>query len=212
MITMPRRVAVGLLVVVAATVLAGGVYWAWLTTPPNLPQTVEQGLNTIGGARFERLPADRKSEYIQHTATLMRQMDDDQRRELFDRFRTEDKTRDAMRAIREDESIRRLRELANADPTERQRLLDQMKAERDQRRQEFRRRMAEREAQAGLSAEGGGDRREGERGGWRDMTPEQRRARIQQHIETGNPQNRALRHELREATGDEPGPPGRPPR
>jgi len=51
------------------------------------------------------------------------------------------------------------------------------------------------------------DRRPGER-----SSPADRRRHFQQRIETGNPQNRALRHELREAMGAGEGPPrgGRP--
>lgn len=208
-ITMPRKLAVGLLVVVSSAALTGGAYYTWLITPPSLPETAVEGLEVIGTARYERMPIERKQEYLQRTGSLMREMTDDPRHEMFSRFRTDESARQAMREIREDQSTELMRKIAQADPAQRQQIFKEMQAVREERRKQFELRRAEWEARRQANPDqagqpGGGDRPQ-RTGGDRNNSGTDRRARLQQHIETGNAQHGALRREMREFMGDSGG-------
>lgn len=221
-ITLPRRLAVGLLIVVSAAVLGGGIYYGWLLMPLSLPQTASQGLEEIGSARFERMDPQRKQEYLQHTGSLMRDMTDDERREMFTRFRTDESAREAMAAIRDDATIDRIRKIAQADPAARQQMIDEMKEQIEERRKQFEERRAQMEAMRssgdGASGPPGGEGdRPGRDGPSSDRSDADRRQQMQQRIETGNAQNGALRREMRDLLGGPDGPPrwgggGPPPR
>jgi len=206
-ISMPRKIAVGLLATLALAAVAFGGYYTWLITPPSIPETPEQALSTIASPRYDRLPDYRKQDYLDRTAELMQSMPEEQRRDLFRQMRTDESVRDALREVRQDQAIKRIREWAKADPTERRRLIDETIKEQEQMRERFdewrRQRQAEREA-AGESgqresrAEGEG-RREGGDGERQRRDP---RERIQRRIEEGNPQTMAWRSEMRQAISE----------
>jgi len=204
-LTMPKKVAVGLLAVLAVTAVAVGGYYTWLITPPGMPDSPEDALATIASARYERLPEYRKQDYLDRTAELMRSMPEEQRRDLFRRMRTDETVRQALREVRQDQQIKRLREWAQADPNERRRLIDEMIEQQEQMRQRFeemrRQRQADREA-AGESAGPRGERDgDGPRGD-DDRPRRDPRQRIQRRIEEGNPQTMAWRMEMREAVSE----------
>jgi len=190
-LTMPRKIAVALLVVLAVTAVAVGGYYTWLITPPGMPETPERALSTIASARYERLPDYRKRDYLDRTAELMRSMPDEQRRDLFQRMRTDESVRQALREVREDQQIRRIREWAGADPNERRRLIDEMIDEQEDRRHRMEQYRRQRQDAGGNAADRQDRRGDGNRSNPRD--------RIQRRIEEGNPQTMAWRMEMRDA-------------
>ena len=62
---MRRKIIVVALCVVGVAALAGGIRYAWLITPPDLPQTAEEGLHTLASPRYQRLPDYRREAYTQ---------------------------------------------------------------------------------------------------------------------------------------------------
>lgn len=209
---MSRKVAVGVLAGASAAVLASGIYYWWLNTPPTLPTTMEDGLSTIGTARYENMPEERKQQYLQHTAELMRDLPDHQRHEIYQRFRVDEKARHAMRQVRESQRLDVFRRIAKADPAERERIVQQMREEAAMRMQEFREQMAQRRAEREAAGEDPDRPRRGEdaaqasdaqgqRGERRRRSDAERRERAQNRIETGNPQRFALMMEMRELFG-----------
>jgi len=187
-LTLSRKLAVGVLVVLAVSAVAAGAYYTWLITPPGMPETPEAALSVIASARYERLPDYRKREYLDRTAEMMKSMPDEHRRDLFRRMRTDETVRQALREVREDQAVKRIREWANAGPDERRKLIDQMIREQEQMRAEREQERAQR-----------GDEPGGERGSEREGRRESSRDRMHRRIEEGNPQTMAWRMEMRDA-------------
>ena len=184
-----RKTFAIVMTVVGVAVLTGGLYYAWLITPPPMPETAEEGLATIGSSRYQRLPEYRKAEYLTRTRELMGNLSDEQRRAMFERRRTDESIRDSMREVRRDMMRQRIVEFARAAPHERKKILDQAIDMQEAMRQ----RMDNRPRPERTRGEGGGDRsNRGDRGDRRGRM----RDHIQNRIEQGNPQMGAMRMEF----------------
>jgi hypothetical protein len=205
-----KHVLTAVLVVVSFSVLAGGGYWVWLTTPPELPDSLEQATGVIGSARFERMSQDRKQAYADRVRELMHNATDEQRRAFRDQMRDNDSLRD----LREQQMLEMARKFALASAEEQERMLDEAMA-----------------MMRSFGPRGGGPpgppgdrpRGDGPPGGADQQPPspdeQQRREerrnemvnRMQERAATGNPQDGALIHdffrrlrERRERTGPQP--------
>lgn len=206
-LTMPKKLALGFLVVLAIAAVGGGAYYTWLITPPGMPETPEDALSTIASARYERLPDYRKQDYLDRTAELMQTMPDEQRRNLFRKMRTDEDVRQALREVREDQEVKRIREWAKADPKARKKLIDEAIREQEEMRKRFaewRQRRAEQRANEASRPEGerqpeGERRTDGDRRSDGDRRRGNPREHIQRRIEEGNPQMMAWRMEMHEA-------------
>jgi len=119
-----KKILTVVLVLVSAGVLTGGVYYTWLITPPGLPKTAQEGLKTIGSARYERLPEYRKQDYLQRTQELMAKMPEQERQQLMQESRDNPAMRQSFRAIGENFLNQRLMEYAKASPEDRVKMLD----------------------------------------------------------------------------------------
>ncbi len=190
-LSISRRGIVGLAAGGSILLLAGGIYLAWLITPPGLPQTPAEALRTIASARYERLPDYRRREYLDATARLMRDMAPEQRRELFQRMRTDEEVRSALREVRENQMMQRMVELAALPEAERAARIREM-VER------FRARRPPSDGDRPPRTRGdGGEAGPTDRG--RRWDPGRMRERIEGWIQEGNPQTRALMMEMRRA-------------
>ncbi len=180
MTTIKRNLLVGGLAVVALLVLAGGIYYAWLITPPDLPTSAAEGMAVMGSARFKRMPEYRQEEYATRMRELVRELPTDQRQQFFEQMHDDEAARQSMREMMRRMMEKRMQQFSEADEAERRRMLDQIID-----RQESR---SGREG-ANRSGRGGRD-------------PARMREHIQNHIETGNPQHAGLMMEFRKALRD----------
>ncbi len=189
-----RNILVAAIVLAGSGAVIGGAYYAWLITPPAMPQTAEQGIAMLGSARFDRMPDYRQDEYAARVRELIHQMPDDQRRDLFRQMHGNEDARDSMRQMMRRQMQQHVRELAEADEAERDVMLDQIIDQQEQRASQPR----------PQRPPGAGDRRGGgDRGNFRD--------RMQRRIEEGNPQGHAIRREIRDAIRDRRDERGLPP-
>ena len=172
-----KRILVGVLGICALGAVTFGVYYAWLITPLPVAPSPEEALETIGSARFARMPDYRKEEYIDQTRRLMDQMPPEQRRELFQRARTDESIRESLGQVRRQEMTQRAIDFARiSSAEERARVLDEAIDRMEQRRSQR------------SQARSDGQRRGGGGGRGRGAA----RERIQQRFEQGNPQINAL--------------------
>lgn len=176
---MRKKIIVSVVLAVAAVVLVGGVYAAWMMTPPGLPDDAEAGLAVLTSARYERLPDYRKQQYVAATREHLRQLPDDERKALMERFWDDASTRDVVWQIKRDAMMDRARRYANAGPEERDAILDEVLDMHERRR-------GERKA--------GGDRAAAEKRG--DGRLRDFRQHFQERIEQGNPQDMGLMREF----------------
>ena len=174
--TLRKTILVAAVGLIAAGTLATGSYYAWLVTPPALPQTVEEALAQMGTKRFERMPEYRRREFIEHARGLMEAIPAEDLRRMLQEARAEPSVRAAMGQVWRATMVQRATDLATATPAERTKLLDEAIEQMEQWRGSRRR---PRDANQ-RSAED----REGRRGRMRE--------RIKNRIEQGNPQTAAL--------------------
>ncbi len=174
---MKRNILVLVLVLVASGVLGAGIYVTRLVTPPPMPQTIDDALAVIKSPRFTRLPVDRKLSYAERFRQLVRDLDEQQRRQLWEQFRQDEALRQAQRDLMQQMMIERARQFAMAGEAQRQQILDQ-----------FIGRM-----QAGRGRWGGrGDReRTPEEQQRRDQWRDRMMTSMQERAATGNPQHDA---------------------
>jgi len=184
-----RNVFTAVLCVLAGLILIAGIYFTWLITPPAMASTPEDALATLNSPRFEWLPRERQSDYIQHAGRLLSDLSDEDRRAMFRKMRTDESMRQAMRTVRRDSMIQRYRELANASQAERNAELDRMIAQ-----------MKQFAAQRGSGEGRPRPQRQRESG---DEHRGDRRGRMQQFVQNrvqqGNPQGGAMRLEMGQA-------------
>lgn len=102
-----------------ATSAVGYGSWAMLSRmPPGLPKTADDALAVINSAKFDRLDAERKQQYLEETMRLVRELPEEQRRTYW----RDEKNREAFRKFMEerfDDAARRFargEELPNMFP------------------------------------------------------------------------------------------------
>jgi hypothetical protein len=163
--------------VTAVVVLIGGSALAWLLTPPPMPADADDALRLLTSARFARLDDAGKHRYQDRIGELFRDMDADQRRAFRDQMRGNDDLREALGRMMRDRMRQQARDFATATPAERLAMLDQIIDQQEQWRGR---------GEGGPRPEGGpppgfgGDRRE----------------RMADRFEQGNPQDQALMGEF----------------
>jgi hypothetical protein len=205
---MTKRQKIGLaalLSVAGVSVLTGGIYYTWLITPPGPPKTAEEGVKTIGSARFARLPDYRKSAYMEQTRDLVMRLPQDQQREIVRQFHDNEAVHRQMEQGFRAAMTKQVMDFAKASPEDRLKLLD---AAID--REEQMRSMWGGGRGPGGPPGGGGFGRPGQGGpGAQGQAPGRGgpggpghgnwQARMQQMVEHGNPQQFALMRQFRQA-------------
>jgi hypothetical protein len=121
-----KIVLTGLLVLVSASILSGGIYYTWLITPPGQPKTAQEGLKTISSARFERMPEYRKTEYLEQTQKLLEKIPQEQRGKMMEEAIKDPNMRESLHAVHENTMNQQMVKFANATPQERTKMLDEM--------------------------------------------------------------------------------------
>lgn len=123
---MRKWILVSAMIVIAAGALAGGIYYAWLTTPVGPPTSVAEATDTIGSTRFERMPEYRRVAYLEQTRNLMHDLPRDEQRAFFEEMNRDEHTRATLRRAGEGMIMQRVREFAAADEQQRIAMLDMM--------------------------------------------------------------------------------------
>lgn len=67
---------------VALGTLGVGGFFAWQLRPVGLPSSAEQAISTISSGRVERLDEQRRRQYLAEAGRLLRELPDEQRREM----------------------------------------------------------------------------------------------------------------------------------
>lgn len=195
--TIKKVILVTLMLAVGGGALAWGWYDTWASTPPELPQTPDEALETIGTVPYENMPDYRKREYLQHTRRLLDSLPSEQRTALFERTRTNETTRESLGQMHREMMEQRAYEYATSSAARRQEILEedmrQMEARRKQRAAELAKRAPGTGPPSGIGKRGGG------RDAAANATEEdkaKRRAQIQSHFrdrfQEGNPQMGAM--------------------
>jgi len=127
---------VSLLCVVGAGVLIGGGYYAWISRPVSMPETIDEAVSVINSARFSRLPDYRQEEYLQRARRLMRDSDMDRakRREYWQAIGGNEEARETMARMMQQRMIDRALELSKMTPEQRAAMMDQRARNRPERR------------------------------------------------------------------------------
>ena len=188
-----KWVVTSLLAVVAAAAVTYGVYYVWLTTPPAMPETLEQAVEVVNSPRFAQLSPQRKEAYQTRMMELFREADDTEREAVRDRVRDEPELRRGMRDTMREVMFNRVQAFATASPSERKKMLD----EDIDRMQQMRRNRPPRPEGGERRGGGGGPRGDRSDDGsaenrQRDPDRPSRRERMQDRIEHGDPQRQAL--------------------
>ncbi len=193
------------IVVVAAGVLTGGIYYTWLITPPSPPKTAEEGLKMMGSARFQHMASYRKTAYVEQTQKLMSQLSNEQRRNLFRQMRTDENVRKAMGEAHMAMMTQEAVNFAKASPADRIKMLDAAITREEQMRQAWAGRRPGGPSTQPDQGRPGGRRDQAGPGGSRGPGGPggpgrgDFRARMQQFVEHGNPQMAGLMREYRRA-------------
>ncbi len=192
-----KRIGAGVLAVVAAGVLSGGIYVWWLFTPPPMPQTVDEARAVLTSSRFANLSSDRQADYARRIRELLVDLDDEQRQAFFDQVRADEELRKTLRDVQRQMIIDRAKRYALADELEKQLILDELMAEFMQMRSMWARRRAE--DRQPMTEEQRAERREQRRN---EMIE-----RMGESAATGNPQHGPLvgqmMRDLRDRMGDQ---------
>lgn len=204
--TKKQKIGLSVLLSVAGiSVLTGGIYYTWLITPPGPPKTAQEGVKTMGSARFARLPDYRKSAYMEQTRELIGKLPEDQRRDLFRQIRDDDAARREMERGFRAMMTKQVMDFAKASPADQVKLLDAAIDREEQMRAMWGGRRGPdgpRDGNAGIGRPGGPGGPPGQgpgRGGPGGPDRGNRRARMHQMIEQGNPQHFALMRQFRQA-------------
>jgi hypothetical protein len=215
-----------LLIFLLLAVLGFGGWWGWRNwhhpAPPPIPQTADEGLKTMQSDRFATASGDRQMAIALKTSDHLDALPDQELGDALDNQAPDDReaTMEAMQEARDVDAATRY---AQATPEEKQRLLDEQIDREEARSARFRRVMEQRFGAAAtqpgggggppwMNNGGGGGRGPGGpgwgggRGGWRNLTPEQRKARILLRVgirvEYGNPERAGLATEYRKILND----------
>ncbi len=186
--SLKKKLLVGILALIAITVLAGGIYMTWLLSPPPPPKTMAESVALLKSPRFKRLSGERKTEYIQHISELRKQMDPEQRQVFREQHRGDHEYFQARHEVWTEMIHQHVRKFALADPAQRTVILDGI-LQRIEGARRFGSR-SQRPARPPLTEQQQTDR-------------QRRRAtrieRFQQRAATGNAQDAALRYEFFQA-------------
>jgi hypothetical protein len=77
-----KTILITALGVLAPVVLISGLYYAYLITPPPMPETFDQAVDTMESARFKRLPDYRKAEYAGQARRLFGELPPERQEEI----------------------------------------------------------------------------------------------------------------------------------
>ncbi len=163
--------------VTAVVVLIAGSALAWLLTPPPMPVDADEALRLLTSPRFARLDDAGKQRYQDRVGELFRDMDADQRRAFREQMRGNEDLREALGRMMRDRMRQQAHEFATATPAERAAILDRII---DQQEQWRGRDEGGRRPEGGPPPGFGGDRRQ----------------RMADRFEQGNPQDQALMGEF----------------
>lgn len=119
-----KKIAVGVLVLVAVAVLGAGGYYVWLTTPPPMPTTMEEAADLLGSERYHRLPATRRYDYMQRATQLYEDATPEQKKALAKTFKKGPKTNGVISQVVEDRINMEVRNFILADDFERRMIVD----------------------------------------------------------------------------------------
>lgn len=182
-----------LAVTFGVTTLAAGTYLWWRATPPPIPTTLDEAVETLASPRYQRLTEDEKQPYLEQTHRLSEPLSMEQRREIWQKAGEDPEKQKAMREAGGDMMMLRAKEFATADEAKRIQILDQTIAMME---------MGQRMRLGGGGGAGRGDRpdrgnrddsqlSDEERAKRREQRMAERRRGMQQRIERGNPQRQA---------------------
>jgi hypothetical protein len=121
-----RWLRVGVLGVVAAAVLSGGIYLTWLWTAPPIPQTMDDAIALLASPRYQRLTEQQRRPYIDQMQKLGRELSAEEKRALRDRMKDDETLRRSGREIGTEWMLERAREFAKADDFQRKQMLDRI--------------------------------------------------------------------------------------
>lgn len=119
-----KKIGAVLLVLVAMIVLASGGYYAWLITPPPMPDTVEEAGALLVSARYQRLPESRRFDYMQRAAELFDKAPADQKKKMIQNARKDKNNRMAVQQAIEDRIHMEMRNYVKADDFDRRMIID----------------------------------------------------------------------------------------
>ncbi len=179
------------LVLLAIASLAGGAWMVYQRTPPPMPNSVDEAMQIYKSDRFKRLPESRQSAYYARGRELFEELDQTERRRLREQYRDDPDARRVVRQAMMNFMFDRAKEFAAAEPDQRAVILDGVIAMQESG-------FGRRPGGGGRGGPGGRRGRESsgeESDADREQRRERRRAdarqRIQNMIETGNPQRQA---------------------
>jgi hypothetical protein len=184
-----RWLGAATLALVSLTVMAGGGYYVWLTTPPAMPTTLEEAVDLLQSPRYLRLPENRRFDYMKEASRLFDEASSQDKREVMKLVRANSQARDAFGKAMQDRFLMEVNNYVHADTMGRQVMVDRMIAM--QRMMESR--FADRPRKEGDDA-----RRKARRDRHRDEFART----YQQQIQHGSPQNQAYAGELFKAIMD----------
>lgn len=101
--------------VLALGVLGGGAFMAWQNRPVSLPGNAGEAVAMINSGRIDRLDEQRRAQYLAEAGRLLRDLPDEQRRDLV----RDETNREAMMDIREammDDMVRRFARGEDIEP------------------------------------------------------------------------------------------------
>jgi len=173
----------------AAGVLAGGIYLTWLRTPPPMPANVDEAIKVLSSPQYSRLSEAERQPYIQRARELGEKLSGEERSAMWKRANEDPEFRKNARDVQNDVMLQRAREFAKADPAKRKQIINTM-------------------VMMEMAARAAGKMPPGPRGGGGggDANAAQRRAErkkwMQDKIENGNPQSQAYMSEFFKALMD----------
>lgn len=175
-----------LAVTFGGTVLAAGTYLWWRATPPPIPTTLDESVETLASSRYLRLTEDQKQPYLEQMHRLSESLSMEQRREIWQKAGEDPEKQKAMREAGGDMMMLRAKEFATADEAKRIQILDQTIVMME---------MGQRMRPGGSGADRGNrddsQLSEEDRTKQREQRMAERRRSMQQRIERGNPQRQA---------------------
>lgn len=182
----PRRVAIAaVLLLASAGALAGGVWYWNLQRPLPEPTTAAEALEHLGTARFENMPVARQNQYMDKAWSLLRELPREERRALREKYGDADRIQQSMQKRFQQMLVQRALEYNRASPEQRREMVERF-SPRTRRGDGDTPRRREQQARPN-GGEADASQRDSSR---RD--PAHRRERMEQFMETGNPQTGAL--------------------
>lgn len=148
-----KKTTVIALGVLAPVVLASGLYYAYLITPPPMPETFDQAIDTMDSARFKRLPDYRKAEYATQARRLFAELPRERQEEIGRQMGDDETLRRMRREMGRGADVERYKAFSRASRQEKIRTLDaeiaRQEAQRAERQERPRQSDAQRQTRAG---------------------------------------------------------------